>query len=700
MRNAFLASLLVVALSSVAFAQVNVNNLPVVTLSGQITTSQTLSAGIVYDLSGQVTVTNGATLTIPAGTNFIATTTANGAGALNVAQGAQIHVLGENENPVIFTSDADVATWTNGDRSTGTWREAANEWGNLTIQGNGYISEDMPPMTFTNTPAPSASNIAQMEGLTAAFPGDPTTIYGGGNDDDDSGTLRYVSFRYGGRVVGLTNELNGLSLGGIGRETDISNVEIMNNVDDGIEIWGGTVNIKNASIWNIGDDSFDVDQGWRGKAQFIFIVQGYSVDARQGSGVGDNCFEVDGGEQSNYQPLTTARIENATIIGQPLDGDHGTAWRDGARVQYRRLIMTDVGDDVVRFDNVDGDGGAGYGFMGTLDWPSVWTTSYTFTETSNAFPNPATAYQSQTDGNLAELVDSVLFNNADYGQFDNIGGAGTTNLNDAAFGNVVEPASSPIRSISRGTTFVSTSQGKLIENVISIDPRPANDALTVAGIRQPAVGDAFFTRTDYRGAFHPTKAPWTFGWSASYAFGFCDESTLSGAVSGPAGCQSARDNMSVKALLDVNGARNAAGALVGDTVAGPFYAQIARGETMNFDFRADAGEAVTMFIGTGAGAGLSCGEFVVPGTTGGFDTGTIALPPLFIVDIEFVVNGLAPTNILNATARTDANGDYRLSIPANVATAGTEFVVQGLVGRANDPFAALVLTNAVQVCID
>ena len=66
-------------------------------------------------------------------------------------------------------------------------------------------------------------------------------------------------------MIGLANELNGLSLGGIGRETDIDHVEIMNNVDDGIEIWGGTVNLKYISIWNIGDDSFDIDEGWAAK---------------------------------------------------------------------------------------------------------------------------------------------------------------------------------------------------------------------------------------------------------------------------------------------------------------------------------------------------------------------------------------------------------------------------------------------------
>ena len=121
-------------------------------------------------------------------------------------------------------------------------------------------------------------------------------------------------------------------------------------------IWGGTVNLKYVNIWNIGDDSFDIDQGWRGKAQDIFIVQGYSADASQGSGVGDNCFETDGAEDSDWQPVTTAAIYNATVIGQPVDGDHGTAWRDGCRMQYRNCIFMDLGHKLIQFDNIDGDG--------------------------------------------------------------------------------------------------------------------------------------------------------------------------------------------------------------------------------------------------------------------------------------------------------------------------------------------------------
>ena len=208
-------------------------------VSSDITTSTIWTSNNTYNLQKQIFVRPGATLTIQAGT-IIASDTGVG-GSLAVSRGAQIFVQGTAENPVIMTSKADVATWTNGDPRTGKWREAANEWGNLTIMGRAYISEDATP---GNTKDPNPSNVAQMEGLTAAFPGDPKVLYGGGNDDDDSGSISYLSLRFGGKVIALTNELNGLSLGGIGRGTDISYVEIMNNVDDGIEIWGGTFNLK------------------------------------------------------------------------------------------------------------------------------------------------------------------------------------------------------------------------------------------------------------------------------------------------------------------------------------------------------------------------------------------------------------------------------------------------------------------------
>ncbi|MFO0794763.1 MAG: hypothetical protein U0586_11980 [Candidatus Brocadiaceae bacterium] len=358
-----------------------------VEVSENISASTTWTADNVYKLTKQIFVLPGASLTIEAGT-VIASDSGVG-GSLAIARGAKIYIKGTKMKPVIMTSTDDVATWTpdpnhssGGDPKTGHWREGANEWGNLTIMGKGLISAShyggLP--VGDNTKDPSGLNEKQMEGLT-----DPDySLYGGADDNDDSGSIRYLSIRYGGKVIGLGNELNGLSLGGIGRETDIHHVEIMNNVDDGIEIWGGTVNLKYISIWNVGDDSFDVDEGWRGKAQFIFIVQGYSIDANQGSGVGDNCFETDGAEDSDAQPVTTSTIYNATVIGQPLDGDGATVWRDNARVQYRNCIFMDCGEKIVRPDNSDGDGAHGYGYNGTLSFADTWKTSYKVTSPVNA----------------------------------------------------------------------------------------------------------------------------------------------------------------------------------------------------------------------------------------------------------------------------------------------------------------------------
>ncbi len=502
------------ALSAVASAQVNV--------SSNITTSTTWTANNVYNLVGQIYVTNGATLTIEPGT--VIASTANAGGSLAVTRGSKIVAVGTAAAPIIFTSTNDTATWVGGDPKTGTWRPAANEWGNLTVMGNAYISEDA---IVTNTPTPSATNVADMEGLTT---GPAFDRYGGGNDDDDSGSLAYVSLRYTGKVVGLGNELNGISLGGIGRETDIHHLDIQNNVDDGVEIWGGTVNLKYVNIWDIGDDSFDVDQGWRGKAQFINIVQGYSTVGGQGSGVGDNLFEVDGAEQCWYQPVTTTSIYNVTAIGQPApgSGDHGMAFRDNARVQYRNSIFMDLGDRLISFDNIDGDGGLGYGCVSsaatgsvpTLTWAQTWTTDWNAVPAyapSDAVPAIPSFYSAQSSGKLNEVSGCVFFNNPSGSAYteaiargvitSSVPGVSTVNNNIVA-------AVSPITSIARNPIEIIA--GFAMQRVLSLDPRPANDAL-VAATAAPA--DGFFTPVTYRGAFEPNAVPWICGWTAASAFG-------------------------------------------------------------------------------------------------------------------------------------------------------------------------------------
>ncbi len=507
-------------------------------ITSDITESTTWTANNTYNLAGQqIYVLPGATLTIEAGTVIASVE----GGSLAVTRGAKIYALGTENNPIIFTSDDDVATWdvnplhpTGGNPKTGSWREAALEWGNLTIMGRAFMNEDE---IGTNVPGISANNYGDMEGLTAAFPGDPNVRYGGGDDLDNSGSLSYVSFRYGGKVASLTKELNGLSLGALGRGTDIHHVEIMNNVDDGIEVWGGCVDLKYLSIWNIGDDSLDIDQGYRGRIQFVLIVQGYSVNDSQGSGVGDNCIEVDGSEDSDRQPVTTTTMYNMTVIGQPISGDGMTAWRDGARVQYRNSIFMDGGEAVVRLDNVDGDGGQGYGHNGTLSFGDTWTTTFDNTSSVNAPASPENFYQAQNAGFLSEMTDNVYFRNlnaAAYTQAENIDGTGFNIFSSIPLNNnVKEPVGQPIVDIQRAAPV--TRGGLTQIRVTTLDPRPANDAL-VSGDWAPA--DGFFNGARYRGAFAPNMT-WLCGWTASTAFGFTSDADkicdLGGGIQGAFG---------------------------------------------------------------------------------------------------------------------------------------------------------------------
>ncbi len=503
LKNFMRSILFVSAIAGMAFPACTAEIL----VESNIATSQTWTSDNVYNLQQQIYVEPGATLTIEAGT--LIQSTAGVGGSLAVTRGAKIFVNGTKENPVIMTSSNDDLV---------SWHEGANEWGNLTIMGNALVSASHydGQAVGDNTKEPTGLNERQMEGMVADAPGDPKVVYGGNNDNDDSGSISYLSIRYGGKVIGLANELNGLSLGAIGRETDIHHIEIMNNVDDGIEIWGGTVNLKYVNIWNVGDDSFDVDEGWRGKAQFGLIVQGHSLDADQGSGVGDNCFETDGAEDSDAQPITTSTIYNFTVVGQPIDGDGGTTWRDNAHMQYRNCIFMELGEKLVRFDNDDGDGANGYGYNGTLSWEETWNTPYTYTSPVHiGTADPSELYTVHTSGMLAEISDCVFYNNQHADAYTEADARG---VRDPQNNNVTADVS-PIQEIRRGDLVVKG--GKNILPVEFINPMPANDALTSVNA---APDDGFFTPAQYRGGFAPNEN-WLVGWSAVDAYGMTTGAT-------------------------------------------------------------------------------------------------------------------------------------------------------------------------------
>jgi hypothetical protein len=257
-------------------------------ISGVITVNTTLTNDRIWELEGRTTVESGVVLTIDPGT-IIKGFAGQGANAsvLIIARGASIQANGTAARPIVFTSLADDISLgqTSGTNLTQNDRGL---WGGLIILGNA-------PCSFRGD-----VESVQIEGIPAS---DTNGLYGGTDASDNSGVLNYVSIRHGGTNIGEGNEINGLTLGGVGTGTVISNIEIVANVDDGIEFFGGTVNASNLFVWAVGDDAIDIDQAYSGTITNAGVVLG---------DISDHAFEIDGPEGSASGSFT---INGATIFG-------------------------------------------------------------------------------------------------------------------------------------------------------------------------------------------------------------------------------------------------------------------------------------------------------------------------------------------------------------------------------------------------
>ena len=252
-------------------------------ITGNLITNATWTKNNIYELRGRVSVISGVTLTIEAGTviKAAAGTGANST-ALVIARGGKIQANGTSAEPIIFTSVADQIV--SGQIASPNLTATTNGlWGGLIILGNAPISASTSPV--------------QIEGIP---PADQNGLYGGTNTTDNSGVISYISIRHGGANIGEGNEINGLTLGGVGSGTVINGVEIVGNQDDGIEWFGGTVDVTNALVWNAGDDGIDTDQAWSGTLDNFIVVT-----------AGDNSFELDGPEGSANGTHT---IKNGTVV--------------------------------------------------------------------------------------------------------------------------------------------------------------------------------------------------------------------------------------------------------------------------------------------------------------------------------------------------------------------------------------------------
>jgi hypothetical protein len=275
-------------------------------ISGAITTSRTLSADKNYLLKGLVEVKAGATLTIEKGTTLKGDNASKA--ILLVEPGAKLIAEGSADEPIVFTSQA-----AEGQRKAG-------DWGGVIILGK--------------APVNYAGGKGTVEGI---LKNGTSTEFGGTDADDSSGALRFVRIEYAGVVLSTDNEVNGLTLAGVGRGTKIDHVQVRHALDDCFEFFGGTVDAKYLACQYNQDDGFDFDNGYSGRLQFLVLQQ----DPNHAGD--DNGFESDNDAQGSANgPLTNPTVYNATLLGKNkvVDGlQYGMLLRRNSRGTYRNLLV-------------------------------------------------------------------------------------------------------------------------------------------------------------------------------------------------------------------------------------------------------------------------------------------------------------------------------------------------------------------------
>ena len=493
-----------------------------VNITANITTSQTWTKNNDYILTQPIYVTSGATLTIEAGTVVRGEPTdldpnsnpLNNPGTLIITRGSKLFALGTRTEPIVFTDlNDDHVRGNPGTDPYDTFDNASQltgRWGGLILLGRGYVAN--------NTGAAADPNReVQIEGLTAVG---GLGLYGnGGNDNDDSGSINYVIIRYGGFNLAPNNEINGLTLGAVGRETDIDYVEVFQNKDDGIEMFGGTVNLKHAIVADGGDDGIDYDEGYRGKGQFILVLQG-----TPGSDKSDKAGEHDGGNNPDQsKPIATPAFYNVTYIGLGADKTTYTArstntalhLRDNAGGRFYNSAILDFGgaETLIEGATLPGD-------ANTINTSGQRAqTAYVIDGTFNL--GPASAFELEYEDNdlwcigrqedLGVPLTLPTGNSVTYGGDPNKNHLDNGFYTNSALDNTYLGCTSgtlPIRELLRTDSGDTATP----DQVTSLDPRPKPGSPLLTTDRTPPA-DGFFTAAPYKGAFGLTEN-WAYGWTS------------------------------------------------------------------------------------------------------------------------------------------------------------------------------------------
>jgi hypothetical protein len=434
-----------------------------------------LSCDTTYILDRKIYVQAGKTLTIQPGTVIKgrAQTLPVNATALVIERDAEIFAAGTPDCQIVFTAEADPLDGSYGIANRG-------KWGGIVILGrakNNLLTTN----TLGNFPG-NVNGIGFIEGFTSA---NTQNLFGAavGTEDqnDNSGILKYVSIRHSGALVAVGNELNGLTLGSVGAGTTIDHVEVISSDDDGIELFGGTVNLKYCATLFGADDGLDYDLGWSGKVQFFLNVK---ADATT-SPSADNGIEADADDnKTNALPRSHPFIYNATFIGN----GNNTAVGDNSGpfgLNAKELTEGEI------YNSVFANYKSGFNMTKALGTRTGAIEAYNNWINGSLVVKNNTFVGNTTDLTVDKLAANVL--PSDITKY-------------AADGNVT------VASLTGVTGFnpvaVINSANNSVTTKLNATPKP-NLATSIAA---PTVG-GFFTPANYRGAFEAGKRSWLSDWS-------------------------------------------------------------------------------------------------------------------------------------------------------------------------------------------
>ncbi|MDM9630055.1 multidrug transporter [Robiginitalea aurantiaca] len=313
----------------------------VVGLSGVYTEDLTLDADTEYLVTGPVLMANGTTLTIPAGKTIRAQPVGVNA-YIAIQQGARINAVGSSNAPIVFTSNASTP--------------GAGDWGGLVICGLAPINS-----TADGSDDTATSEVGNLS-------------YGGNVPSDNSGILQYVRIEYAGGAIDGNAELNGLSLYAVGNGTTIDHLQVFEGSDDGVEFFGGTVNVSQVAIVNSEDDSIDWTEGYIGTLNDVYVQHGTNHD---------KAFECDGynvdfSNEGGY--FSAPNINNVTVIAN--DPSEAIRLRAGTQGLFTNVVVINFEE---AFD-LDGDTGNNPTGQGVLDG-DLRVTDVTFTNVTTKLKN-------------------------------------------------------------------------------------------------------------------------------------------------------------------------------------------------------------------------------------------------------------------------------------------------------------------------